>query len=108
VARRVARGEVWLYRFAHPDKRRPVVILGRTDALAAMNTALVAPVTSTIRDVPSQVPLGVDDGMKRPCAVSLDHVQTVRQSDLQRYVTTLRPEVMTAVCRALGVAAGCS
>ncbi len=108
MARRVARGEVWLYRFARPDKRRPVLVIGRPEALAAMHTALVAPITSTIRAVPSQVALGAGDGMKQPCAVSLDHVQTVRQADLRRYVTTLRPETMAAVCRALGVAAGCS
>jgi mRNA interferase MazF len=108
VARRVARGDVWLYRFARPDKRRPVVVIGRTDALAVMNTALVAPITSTIRSIPSQVRLSTEDGMKRDCAVSLDHVQTVPQADLRTYVTTLRPEVMAAVCRALSVAGGCT
>lgn len=108
MARRVARGEVWLYRFARPDKRRPVVVVGRSDALAAMRTALVAPITSTIRDLPSQVRLGVEQGMKGPCAVTLDHVQTVDQDALVRYVTTLGPEVMAAICRALSVAAGCT
>lgn len=108
MARRVARGEVWLYRFAPPDKRRPVVVIGRADALAAMHTALVAPITSTIRDLPSQVRLDADHGLKGPCAVTLDHVQTVEQEALVRYVTTLAPDVMAAICRALSVATGCS
>lgn len=108
MARRVERGDVWLYRFGRPDKRRPVVVLGRPAALASMSTAIVAPITSTIRDLPSQVRLGVEHGMKAPCAVSLDHVQIVRQADLRAYVTSLAPDVMVAVCRALAVATGCS
>ncbi len=108
MARRVARGEIWLYRFARPDKRRPVVVIGRSDAIAAMRTALVAPITSTIRDLPSQVRLGEEHGLKGPCTVTLDHVQTVEQDALVRYVTTLGPDVMAAICRALSVAAGCS
>jgi len=108
VARRVARGEVWLYRFASPDKRRPVLVIGRPDALAAMHTAIVAPITSTVREIGSQVRLGEADGMKGPCAVSLDHIQIVRQADLRTYVTTLRPEVMAGVCRALAIATGCA
>lgn len=97
-----------MYRFGRPDKRRPVVVIGRPDALAAMHTAIVAPITSTVREIGSQVRLGVSDGMKAPCAVTLDHVQIVRQADLRTYVTTLRPDVMAAICRALAVATGCT
>jgi mRNA interferase MazF len=95
-------------RFARPDKRRPVVVLGRPDAIAAMDTAIVAPITSTLRKIPSQVRLGVEHGMKSPCAVTLDHVQIVRQRDLRTYVTSLGPDVMDAVCRALAVATACA
>ena len=97
-----------MYRFGRPDKRRPVVVIGRSDALAAMHTAIVVPITSTIREIDSQVPLGVRDGMKGPCAASLDHVQIVRQADLRSYVTTLNPDLMVAICRALAVATGCA
>lgn len=99
---------MWLYRFGRPDKRRPVVVIGRSEALAAMRTAIVAPITSTIRELASQVRLGPDHGLKAPCAVSLDHVQIVRQEDLRTYVTSLTPDVMAAICRALAVATGCS
>jgi mRNA interferase MazF len=107
VARRVGRGEIWLHRFAEPDKRRPVLVLSRPSALTAIRTAIVAPVTSTIRGLPSEVPLGIDDGMKQDCAVNLDHVQTVHQDDLRVYVATLTDRRLAAVCRALAVATGC-
>ncbi|MDE3035942.1 MAG: type II toxin-antitoxin system PemK/MazF family toxin, partial [Nitrospirota bacterium] len=57
------RGEVRWYKFSHPDKRRPVVILTRDSALAFLGEVTVAPVTGTIRDIPSEVPLGKTDGM---------------------------------------------
>jgi len=108
VARRVTRGEVWLYRFGEPDKRRPVLVLSRVEALEVMHTAVVAGITTTIRGLPTEVPLGSECGMKAACVVNLDHVFTIRQTDLRRYVTTLDPGLMRAVCRALGVATGCA
>ena len=107
MARRVARGEIWLHRFAAPDKRRPVVVLSRNDALEVLGLAMVAPITSTIRGLPSEVAVGVEHGLKASSAVNLDHVQTVRQADLKKFVGTLSPELMAAVCRALGVATSC-
>ncbi|MBN1606255.1 MAG: type II toxin-antitoxin system PemK/MazF family toxin [Polyangiaceae bacterium] len=107
MARRIARGEIWLYGFRPPDKRRPVLVLSRDDALAVLRTATVAPITSTIRDLPSEVVLGVEDGMKGACAVNLDHVQTVRTDDLHRRVATLDPGKLALVCQALAVAFGC-
>jgi len=108
VARRVARGEVWLYRFAEPDKRRPVLVLSRPDALEVMQTALVVGITSTVRGLPTEVLLGPEQGMKTPCVANLDHVFTVRHSALRKFVATMPPEVMRAVCRALGIATACA
>lgn len=107
MARRVARGEIWLHRFAAPDKRRPVAVLSRPEAIEALDTVIVAPITSTIRGLPSEVVFGADDGLKGPCAANLDHVQTVRQSDLRRYVSSLNPEQLTRLCRALACATNC-
>ena len=107
MARRVARGDVWLHRFAAPGKRRPVVVISRGAALEFMSTAIVAPITSTIRGLPSEVMLDVEHGMKGPCAVNLDHVQTVHQADLKRHVSTLPPAMMARICAALAVAVGC-
>jgi mRNA interferase MazF len=86
----------------------PVVVLSRRSAIAVLSTVIVAPITSTIRGHVGEVGLGVDDGMKGPCAINLDSVTTVRQVDLRRYVSTLRPERMAQVCTALAVATGCT
>ncbi len=107
MARRISRGEIWLYRFAAPDKLRPVLVLSRPEALEFLNSVTVAPITSTIRDLPSEVVLGIEHGMKGPCAVNFDHVQTIQQSGLTRFVATLPPELMKRVCQALGIAMGC-
>ena len=107
MARRVSRGEIWMYRFAQPDKRRPVLVISRNEALAVMQTALVAGITSTVRGLPTEVPLGPEEGMKTECVVNLDHVFTIRQSDLRRYVATLGERGLGSVCRSLGTATGC-
>lgn len=71
VARTLTRGDVHLYRFEQPDKQRPVLILTRDSAIGHLSTVTVAPISSTIRGVPSEVILGIEDGMKAPCAVNL-------------------------------------
>jgi mRNA interferase MazF len=107
MASGLSRGEVWLYSFGKPDKRRPVVILSRQEVIGLLHTVLVAPITSTIHGAPSEVIVGTEDGLKRDCAVNLDHVQTVEKERLRTFVGTLRAERMRAVCRALAVATGC-
>lgn len=108
MARRVARGEIWSYRFKPPDKRRPVLVLTRPEVIPLLHTVMVAPVTSTRRGAPSEVNVGVDEGLKHDSAVNLDHVQTVEQDRLVGFVGTLSTVKMRQVCRALGVATGCS
>jgi mRNA interferase MazF len=108
VAREVSRGEVWRYRFAAPDKIRPVLVLTRQEVIGLLRTVMVAPITSTIRGAPSEVRVGVAEGLKHESTVNLDHVQTVERSKLVGYVGHLDPEKMSEVCRALAVAAGCN
>ncbi len=107
MARRVNRGEIWLYTFRSPDKRRPVLVLTRSEVIDLLRTVMVAPITSTIRGAPSEVRIGVDEGLKLPSAVNLDHVQTVEQRLLKHYVGDVSAEKMAEVCRALAVATGC-
>lgn len=107
MARRVNRGDLWLYRFKAPDKQRPVVVLSRQSVIPLLNTVMVAPVTSTIHGVPSEVVVGVEHGLKHNSAVNLDHVQTVARSRLVRYLGHFDDETMDAVCRALAIATGC-
>lgn len=108
MARRVARGEVWTYAFRKPDKRRPVLVLSRSEAIEVLHTVMVAPLTSTIRGIPSEVMVGTGEGLEHDSVVNLDHVQTVEQARLSRYVGRLGPEKMRAVCRALAIASGCA
>lgn len=107
MAGRLERGEVRLYRFSSPDKERPVLILTRRSALGYLARVTVAPITSTIRGVPSEVALGIEDGMKQPCAVNLHNVVTVARDGLGRRVAQLGAERMREVCAALAFALEC-
>ena len=101
------RGEIRWYRFAHPDKRRPVVILTRDSIIPWLGEITVAPITTNIRDIPSEVVLSIEDGLPRECAVNCDHLQTVPRGRLGVVIATLDPvrmdEVDTAVCFALAL-----
>jgi len=108
MARGVARGEIWTYEFRNPDKRRPVVVFSRREAIEAMHTVIVAPITSTIRGLPSEVLVGIAEGLKHVSAVNLDHVQVVEKAKLSRFVGQLGPLKMNAMCRALAIATGCA
>ena len=107
MAGRVERGDVRLYRFPSPDKQRPVLVLTRPSALTYLTRITVAPITSAIRDVPSEVALGIDDGMKQPCTVNLHNVVTVDRGALGRRVARLDARRMREVCSALAFALGC-
>ncbi len=103
----VKRGQIRLYTFKPPDKRRPVLVLSRQDVIGLLRTVMVAPVTSEIRGSPGEVIVGVDEGLKERSAVNLDHVQTVELGRLERFIGTVGPEKMADVCAALRVATGC-
>jgi mRNA interferase MazF len=107
MARRVERGEIWLYQFRPYDKRRPVVVLSRQDAIEFLNAVIVAPVTSTVLGFPGAVVLGQDAGLKHRSAANLDSVQTVAKERLVRYVGQVPPARMREICRALAIATGC-
>ena len=107
MAGRIARGEVRLYEFAAPDKKRPVLVLTRDSALGYLSTLTVAPVTSTIRGVPSEVVLNEEDGMKSPCAVNLHNAVTVSQERVGKRVAQLSAARMDEVCAALRFSLGC-
>jgi len=100
------RGEVRWYKFARPDKNRPVVILTRDSALDFLGEVTVAPITSTIRDIPTEVLLTKEDDMPRDCALNLDHIQTVSKGMIGPLITALSPmkmsELRTALLFALG------
>jgi len=95
------RGEVRWYKFKHPDKKRPVVLLTRNSILEYLGEVTVAPVTSTIRDIPSEVLLSRRDGMHTDCAVNCDHLQTVSKSNLGSLITTLSQDKLNEIREAI-------
>ena len=94
------RGEIRWYRFAHPDKRRPVLVLTRDSMVPSLGEMTVAPMTTSIRGIPSEAALSSDDGLPRECAVSCAHLQTAPHGKLGASVTSLPAEKMERVARA--------
>ncbi len=82
-------------------------MLSRDSLLDVLHTVTVAAVTSTLRGSPTEVEVGVDEGLKHPSCVNLVNVFTVRQSDLRRFVGSLSAQKMLEVCDALEIAVGC-
>ena len=107
MAEVIARGDVRLVSVAAPDKQRPALVLTRDSAIGYLATATVAPITSTIRGVPSEVVLDEEDGMKAPCAVNLHNLVTLSQERLGRRVARVSETRMEEVCGALAFALGC-
>ena len=103
----IKRGDIWMFSFSRPDKRRPVLVLTRPEVIGLLHTVMVAPITSTIRGTPSEVVIGVDEGLKRVSAINLDHVQTVEKARLKQFVGSVGREKMNEVCQALAIAVAC-
>ena len=100
------RGEVWWAELALPAGRRPVLLLSRNEAYAVRELVTVAPVTTRMRHIPSEVPLGLEDGLPRPCVVNLDTITTIAKRSLQERLVALSPEKLKAVEVALHFALG--
>lgn len=102
----MTRGEVWW--LDHPAAgRRPACILTRAEGVPVLTHILVALVTTRIRDIPTEVRLGPEDGMDRECAVSLDNLYLPPKALLTDRITTLSPLHMHRVCEGLRIATGC-
>ena len=107
MARDVNRGEIWLLDLPRHDKRRPVLVLTRPSLLRLLHTVTVAAITGTLRGSPTEVELGLDEGLKKTSCANLCNVFTVRQSQLRAFVGSVSRDKMAQVCRALRVACGC-
>jgi mRNA interferase MazF len=84
-----------------------VVVLTRDSAIAYLSTVTVAPITSSIRGVPSEIVLNEEDGMKASCAVNLHNAVTVSQDRLGKRVAHLSAMRMNEICAALRFSLGC-
>lgn len=103
----VGRGEVW---WAEHEEhgRRPFLVLTRESAIPVLHRVICVPVTRTIREIPTEVRITVDDGMPTECALSVDNVTLVPRAVLTERICRLRGEKMAEVCRALAIATGCT
>jgi mRNA interferase MazF len=96
-----------MFRFPAPDKQRPVLVLTRDSIIDRLSRVTIAPVTSTIRGVASEVVLGPEDGMKDACAINLHNVMTLPKAGLGRLLVSLDARRLEQVCAAIGFALGC-
>jgi len=97
----VSQGDVCRYTFKEPDKRRPVLILTRNSAIPVLTSLTVAPITTTIRSIPTEVRLSQAGGLFSDCAVNLDNIQTVQKTRIGAFITHLSPHHMRAVRKAI-------
>ncbi len=107
MAARLERGQVRLFRFNSPDHRRPVLLLTRGSAIRYLNKVTVAPISSTIRGVPSEVILDEADGMKRPCSINLHHLVSVPKKGFGARLAQISPSRLRQVCKAISFSLGC-
>jgi mRNA interferase MazF len=102
----VNRGDVCWYTFKAPNKRRPVLILTRDSAIAVLNSVTVAPITSTIRSIPTEVVLTKEDGLPNTCAANFDNLQTVPKSNIGDRIARLTVRKMKETGAAVSFALG--
>jgi mRNA interferase MazF len=102
----VAQGEIWLMETPNA-KRRPVLVVTRSEAVPVLNNVVVAPVTSTIRRIPTCIAVGPDEGIDHDSVASFDGLAAVPTSVLTVRLGTLGPAGRQQICAALGAMADC-
>ncbi|HEX9896441.1 MAG TPA: type II toxin-antitoxin system PemK/MazF family toxin [Dehalococcoidales bacterium] len=100
------RGEIWWAKLDPPAGRRPVVLLSRNEAYTARSLIIVAPVTTRIRQIDSEVLLGKEEGLPQKCAANLDTMTTVPKDCLQQRITALSTQKMIELESAIHFALG--
>lgn len=100
-----AQGEVWWAEAE--DKRRPVLVVTRSEAISVLTWLIAAPVTRTVRGIPTEVTLGADEGLPALCAASFDNLQPIRRSFLTERVGRLDDARRIDIWRALSALADC-
>ena len=102
----VNRGEIWQFSFPTPNRRRPVLVLTRREIIGHLHSVTVAPITSTIRGIPSEVVIGPESGLKTASAINLDNLATVPKKGLRIFVGSVSPKILADVREALLFALG--
>lgn len=100
------RGQVWWGEMEHVS-RRPFLIMSRPAAIPVLHSVLAVPVTRTVRGIPTELPLGPDDGMPTDCVASFDNLRVVPKANLVDHICTLHPARLVEACAALRAAVNC-
>ncbi len=100
------RGEIWWAELEPPAGRRPVILLSRNEAYSVRSLVIVAPVTTRIRRIPSEVLLGTDDGLPQDCVANLDTITTILKDCLRSRLATLNTKKLKEVEAAIHFALG--
>lgn len=95
------RGEVWWAEQPQPIGKRPVVLLSRDEAYEVRNAVTIAQVTTTVRNIPVEVPLDERDGLPQKCVVNLDTIATIRKSILTKRICSLKTEKIAQINKAI-------
>lgn len=98
-------GEVWWAQAE--DKRRPVLVITRSEAAPVLNRVIVAPLTRTVRGIPTEIPFGPSDGLPADCAASFDNLQPIGRRLLTTRIATLDATRRKEICAALDALADC-
>lgn len=102
----VAQAEIWLMETPN-QKRRPVLVVSRDEAIPVLNNVVVAPITSTVRDIPTCIPLGPSEGIDRTSVATFDNLAAVPKSVLTTRLGHLGLDGRRQICRALDALANC-
>jgi mRNA interferase MazF len=105
VVRLPRQGDIWWAETE--EKRRPVMVVTRSEAVPVLARLIVAPVTSNVRGIPTEIALGADEGLPRACAASFDNAQPIERSSLTHLLGRLNPARRGELCRALAALADC-
>lgn len=100
------RGEIW-WADIPGDKRRPVLVMTRERFIEHLGSVLVAPATTTVRSIPTELALSPADGMPTPCAINFDNIFTLNTDRLIERLAVLTASQMDEACFAYRFAAGC-
>jgi len=103
----VRRGEVW-FADIPGDKRRPVLVMTRDPMGRILNSVIVAPISSTARELSTEVALGVEAGLSQPSVANFDNLLLLDRTQLMRRLGRASQASMDGACRALAVATGCA
>ena len=102
----VAQGELWLMETPN-EKRRPVLVISRDEAIPVLNNVVVAPITTTVRDIPTCIAVGPDEGIDHDSVATFDNLTAVPKSVLTRRLGELGLDGRRRICDALDALANC-